>query len=89
MNQQKKQQESLETTVSYFPKEVIHNLSSDKLSKEEYEALSYSLDYHISSKIIKNSLNTKFQISFQNLLSNIIETPAENLATIKTKNTIA
>ena len=51
MNLRKKQQEHNERTVVYLPKEVAHKFSSYKLSKEEHEALSYSLDYHIPSKV--------------------------------------
>ena len=51
----------------YVPKEVVHNFSSYKLSKEEHEALSYSLDYHIPS----NSLNTEFEMFLKKRLNEI------------------
>ena len=85
MNWRKKQQKHNERTAAYVPKEVVHNFSSYKLSKEEHEALSYSLDYHIPSKVTRNSLNTEFEMFFQNLLNNISAIPEENVARIKAK----
>ena len=63
MNLRKKQGHNKRAAV-YFLKEVVHNLSSYKLPKEENEALLYSLDYHIPSKVKRNSLNTKFEMFF-------------------------
>ena len=85
MNLRKKQQEHNKRAAVYVPKEVVQNFSSYKLSKEEHEALSYSLDYHIPSKVTRNLLNTEFEMFFQNLLSNISAIPEENLARIKAK----
>ena len=85
MNLRKKQQEHNKRAAVYVPKEVVHNFSSYKLSKEEHEALSYSLDYHIPSKVTRNSLNTEFEMFFQNLLNDISAIPEENLARIKMK----
>ena len=85
MNLQKKQQEHKKRAAVYVPKEVVHNFSSYKISKEEHEALSYSLDYHIPSKVTRNSLNTEFEMFFQNLLNNISAIPEEDLARIKMK----
>ena len=85
MNLQKKQQEHNKRAAVYIPKEVVHKFSSYKSSKEEHEALSYSLDYHILSKVTRNSFNTEFEMFFQNLLNDISAIPEENLARIKTK----
>ena len=85
MNLRKKQQEHNKRAAVYVPKEVVHNFSSYKLSKEEHEALSYSLDYHIPLKVTRNSLNTEFEMFFQNLLNDISVIPEENLARIKMK----
>ena len=85
MNLQKKRQEQNKKTVVYVPNEVVHNFSLYKLSKEEHEALPYSLDYQIPSKVSRNSLNTEFEIFFQNLLNDILAIPEENLIRIKTK----
>ena len=85
MNLRKKQQEHNKRAAVYVPKEVVHTFSSYKLSKEEHEALSYSLDYHIPLKVTRNSLNTEFEMFFQNLLNDISVIPEENLARIKTK----
>ena len=85
MNLRKKQQEHNKRIAVYVPKELVHNFSSHKLSKEKHEALSYSLDYHISSKVTRNSLNKDFEMFFQNLLNNISPIPEGNLARIKTK----
>ena len=78
MNLRKKQQEHDERAAVYVPKEVVHNFSSHKLSKEEHEALSYSLDYHILSNVTRNSLNTEFEMFFQNLLHDISAIPEES-----------
>ena len=71
MNLQKKQQQHNERAAVYAPKEVVHNFSSDKLSKEDHEGLSYSLDYDIPSKVTRNLLNTELKMFSQNLLNNI------------------
>ena len=62
MNLWKEQQEHNERAAVYVPKEVVHNFSSYKLSKEQHEALSYNLDYHIPSTFTRNSLHTEFEI---------------------------
>ena len=56
MNLRKKQQKHNEKAAVYVTKEVVHNhnFSSFRLSKEEHEALSYRLDYHIPSKVTTN-----------------------------------
>ena len=64
MNLQDKQQEHNKRTAVYVTKDVVHNFFSYKLSKEEHEALSYSLDYQILSKVTKNPLNTEFEMFF-------------------------
>ena len=43
----KKRQEHNNRVAVYVPKEVLHKFSSNKLSQEEHEALSYSVYYHI------------------------------------------
>ena len=85
MNMPKKQQEHNKRAAVYVPKGVVQNVSSYKLSKEEHEALSYSLDYHIPTKVTRNPLNTEFEMFFQNLRNNISAIPEENLARIKTR----
>ena len=85
MNLQEKQEEHKKRAAVYVPKEVVHSFSSYKMSKKEHVALSYSLDYHISSKVTRNLLNTEFEMFFQNLLNNISAIPEENIARIKTK----
>ena len=54
MNLRKKQQEQNKRAAVYVRKEVVHYFCSYKLSKEKQEALSYSLDYHIPSKVTGN-----------------------------------
>ena len=51
----KKQQEHNKRAAVYVPKGVVQNFSSYKLSKEEHEALSYSLDYHIPTSYKKSA----------------------------------
>ena len=57
----------------------IHTtFSSYKSSKEGHETLSYSLDYHIPPEVTKNSVNTEFEMLFQNLFSVISAIPEQN-----------
>ena len=50
------------------------------LSQEEHEALSYGLDYHIPSKVTRNSVNTEFESFYQSLLLDISTIPEESIA---------
>ena len=43
----KKQQKHEKTTAFYVSKESVQDFSSNKLSKEEHQTLSHSLDYDI------------------------------------------
>ena len=74
----KKHEEHNKRDAVYVPKEIAHNFSSYKLSKEEHETLSYSLDYHILSKVTRNSLDTEFEMFLQNLLNDSWRGSSEN-----------
>ena len=49
-------------------KHIINNFSSCVLSLEEITALSSGLNQHIPYKVDKNSINTAFELFYQNLL---------------------
>ena len=49
-------------------KSIVHNFLSHNLTKEEHEALSYGLNYHIQTNINRNNIKTEFESSFLNLL---------------------
>ena len=85
MNLRKKQQDHKKIAAVYVSIDVVHNFSSYKLSKEEHEAFWYNFDYHISSKVTKNSLDTEFEMFFQKLLNDVSAILEENLARIKMK----
>ena len=84
-NLRKKHQERNKRAEVYVTKEVAHNFSLYKLSKEEHEAFSCSFDYHMLSKVTRNSRNLEYEMFFQNLLNDISAIPEENLARIKTE----
>ena len=57
-------------------KQSKNNFSSYSLTKEEVEALSYGLDQHIPNHTACNTIDTEFELFFQNILndiSNILE----------------
>ena len=54
-----------------YMKHTVHSFSSYHLSEEEYNALSYGLDYHVPSKANNNVINTEFEKFYQSILSNI------------------
>ena len=66
-------------------KHFIHNFSSYVLSPEEIIALSFGLDQHIPYNIDHNSINTEFELFYQNLLQDNSHLPEHTLSRIKTK----
>ena len=48
-------------------------------------ALSYELDQHIPYTVNYNSINTEFELFYQNILREISHIPEQNLAHVKTK----
>ena len=66
-------------------KHIIHNFSSYVLSPEDITALSFELDYHIPSKVDKNSINTEFEPVYENLLPDNFHLPEHTLSRIKIK----
>ena len=69
----------------HIMKRIVHNFSSYNLSQEEINGLSYGLDHHVPTNINKNSIVTKFELFFQNLLKDISNIPETELSRIKTK----
>ena len=68
-----------------YIKHILHSLSPYQLSEEEYEALSYGLDYHVPSKTNNNVNNTEFEKFYQSILSNISNIPDDQLTVLKTR----
>ena len=66
-------------------KNAIHNFSSYTLSDDEIMALNYGLDQHIPYTMNYNSINTEFELSYQNILRDISHIPEQNLAHVETK----
>ena len=66
-------------------KNTIYTFSSYKLSDDEIMALNYGLDQHIPYTINYNSINTEFDVIYQNVLCYISHIPEQNLAHVKTK----
>ena len=68
-----------------FAKCIVHNFSSYDLSDAEMTALSYDLDTHIPANTNSNTIATKFELFFQNLLRDISNITECELTKIKTK----
>ena len=66
-------------------KNTIYNFSSYTLSDDEIMALNYGLDQYISNTINYNSINTEFEVIYQNVLCYISHIPEQNLANVKIK----
>ena len=66
-------------------KNTIYNFSSYTLSDDEIMALNYGFDQHIPYTINYNSINTEFEVIYQNILRHISHIPEQNLAHVKTK----
>ena len=68
-----------------FAKYLIHNFSSYDFSDAEITALSYCLNTHIPINTNSNTIETGFELFFQNLLRDISHTPESEVSKIKTK----
>ena len=68
-----------------YIKHIVHYFSNCVLSDEEYKVLYYRLDHHISSASFYNAFNTKFELFYQNLLTNISHIPNNRLFLLKIK----
>ena len=66
-------------------KNTIHNFLLYTLSDDEIMALNYELDQHKPYTVNYNSINTEFEVFYQNILRNISHIPEQNLAHVKTK----
>ena len=82
----RKEQESKtnKSTIMYI-KNTVHNFSSCQLTTEEYTALSYGLDHHISCKFNNNRIHTDFEQFYQSILKDISHIPESDLSCLKTK----
>ena len=63
-------------------KNTIYNFSSYTLSDDEIMALNYGLDQHIPYTINYNSINTVFELFYQNIIRGISHIPEQNLANL-------
>ena len=63
-------------------KNTIYTFSSYKLSDDEIMALNYGLDQHIPYTINYNSINTVFELFYQNIIRGISHIPEQNLANL-------
>ena len=61
------------------------NFSSYALPDGEYKALSYGLDHHIPTPCNYNAAETEFELFYQNILSNILHNPENELMQLKSK----
>ena len=71
-----------ETSHMKVNKHIIHNFSSYVLSPEEIRALSFGLDQHVPYNVDNNSINTEFQLLYQNLLQDNFHLPEHTLSRI-------
>ena len=61
------------------------NKTEYQLSTEEYTALSYGLDHHISTSLNNNRIHTEFKQFYQDILRDISHIPEKYLSSLKTK----
>ena len=66
-------------------KNAVHDFSSYTSSDDKIMALNYGLDQHIPYTVNYNSINTEFELFYQNILHDISHIPEQNLAHVKTK----
>ena len=64
---------------------TVHNFLNYSLSSEEYKALSFGLDYHISNQSSYNTTETEFEMFSQNILANLSHIPENQLTELKSK----
>ena len=81
----KRQQKSDIKSCIQVSKNTIHNFSSYTLSDDEILALNYGLDQLIPYRVNYNSINTEFELFYQNILCNISHMHEQSLACVKTK----
>ena len=81
----KRQQKSDIKNRIQVSKNTIQNFSSYTLSDDEIMALNYGLDQHIPYTVNYNSINTEFELFYQNILRDTSHIPEQNLAHVKTK----
>ena len=74
-----------DTKHSTCIKHTVHNFSSYALSDKEYKALSFGLDHHIPTSSNYNAAETEFELFDQNILSNILHIPENELTQLKSK----
>ena len=81
----KPQQKSDIKSRIQITKNTIHNFSPYTSSDDEIMELNYELDQQIPYTVNYNSINTEFELLFQNILRDISHIPDQNLAHVKTK----
>ena len=66
-------------------KNTVQNFSSYQLTTEEFTALSYGLNHHISSKFNNNRIQNELEQFYQSIFKDISHMPENNLSRLKTK----
>ena len=85
INFRQQYQTQSETSQLKVNKHIIHNFPSFVLSPEEVTALPFGLDQHIPYNVDSNSINTEFELFYQNLFQDNSHLPEQALSRIKTK----
>ena len=63
---------------------MTETISTYTLTKNEDEALMYELDQYIPLSTDKNTIETKFEYFYQNILNDISDIPSNKFDSIKT-----
>ena len=79
INLRKRQHDYRENTNTQFQKNVVNNFLMYNLSK------AFGLDQHIPPNIVINSIETKFEYFYQNILNDILSIPQHHLNNNKRK----
>ena len=66
-----------------YIKRTGHNFSSYALSDKEHKELCYGLNHHIPTPCNYNDVETEFELFCQNMLSNILYIPENELTQLK------
>ena len=66
-------------------KNTVQNFSSYQLTTEEFTALSYGLNHHISSKFNNNRIQNELEQFYQSIFKDISYMPENNSSCLKTK----
>ena len=85
IHQRQQQIRSTHNHSTTYLKHTLCNMSSYELSHEEYTALSFGIDHHISSKTDANLLYTEFEAYYQSIIHKLSNLPETEISHLKTK----